>query len=137
MRQPMMLIALSALGACASPLPPADPKQAWVDLYTMTPGRLVMADRLDGQRLNDGRYFQVTPGKHELVVRFDYEVYAGGFTTDPRERTCYLTVRFDDFKAGERYRLVARAPVMDPEVALYDASRNRVVDEASNVFCIP
>ncbi|MBK4998410.1 DUF2057 domain-containing protein [Pseudomonas sp. S31] len=137
MRQPMMLIALSALGACASPLPPADPKQAWVDLYTMTPGRLVMADRLDGQRLNDGRYFQVTPGKHELVVRFDYEVYAGGFTTDPRERTCYLTVRFDDFKAGERYRLVARAPVMEPEVAMYDASRTRVVNEASNVFCIP
>ncbi|MBF8744571.1 hypothetical protein E2H86_06120 [Pseudomonas putida] len=137
MRQPMMLIALSALGACASPLPPADPKQAWVDLYTMTPGRLVMADRLDGQRLNDGRYFQVTPGKHELVVRFDYEVYSGGLTTDPRDRTCYLTVRFDNFKAGERYRLVARAPVMDPEVAMYDASRNKVVDEASNVFCIP
>ena len=48
MRQPMMLIALSALGACASPLPPVDPKQAWVDLYTMTPGRVIMADRLDG-----------------------------------------------------------------------------------------
>lgn len=71
MRQPMMLIALSALGACASPLPPKDPKQAWVDLYTMTPGRVIMADRLDGKRLDDGRYFQVTPGKHELIVRFD------------------------------------------------------------------
>lgn len=64
-------------GACASPLPPVDPKQAWVDLYTMTPGRVIMADRLDGKRLDDGRYFQVTPGKHELVVRFDYEIYAG------------------------------------------------------------
>ncbi len=109
MRQPMMLIALSALGACASPLPPVDPKQAWVDLYTMTPGRAIMADRLDGKRLDDGRYFQVTPGKHELVVRFDYEIYAGGMLTSPKDRTCYLTVRFDDFKAGERYRLEARA----------------------------
>lgn len=96
-----------------------------------------MADRLDGKRLDDGRYFQLTPGKHELVVRFDFEVYSGGFTTDPTERTCYLTVRFNDFKAGERYRLEARAPVMQPQVLLYDASRKVVVDEPSEVFCIP
>ncbi|HDS1733608.1 MULTISPECIES: hypothetical protein [Pseudomonas] len=137
MRQPMMLIALSALGACASPLPPVDPKQAWVDLYTMTPGRVIMAERLDGKRLNDGRYFQVTPGRHELVVRFDYEVNAGLFTTDPTERTCYLTVRFDHFEAGQRYRLEARAPAMQPQVFLYDTSRNVLVDEPSEVFCIP
>lgn len=138
MRQPMLLIALSALGACAStPLPPVDPKQAWVDLYTMTPGRLLMADRLDGQRLDDGRYFQVSPGKHELVVRFDYEVYSGGFSTDPTERTCYLTVRYDQFKAGERYRLEARAPAMQPQVYLYGANRTVLVDEPSDVTCIP
>jgi len=137
MRQPMMLIALSALGACASPLPPADPKQAWIDLYTITPGRVIMADRLDGKRLNDGRYFQVTPGKHELVVRFDYEVTSGLFTTDPPERTCYLTVRFDNFEAGQRYRLEARAPAMQPQVYLYDNSRKVLVDEPSDIFCIP
>jgi hypothetical protein len=132
-----MLIALSALGACASPLPPADPKQAWIDLYTITPGRVIMADRLDGKRLNDGRYFQVTPGKHELVVRFDYEVTSGLFTTDPTERTCYLTVRFDNFEAGQRYRLEARAPAMQPQVYLYDNSRKVLVDEPSDIFCIP
>ena len=137
MRQPMLLIALGALGACASPLPPADPKQAWIDLYTITPGRLVMADRLDGKRLDDGRFFQVSPGRHELIVRFDFEVYSGGFTTDPTERTCYLTVRYNDFRAGQRYRLEARAPVMQPVVYLYDAERNVVVDEPSDVFCIP
>jgi hypothetical protein len=65
-----------------------------------------------------------------------YEVYSGGFSTDP-ERTCYLTVRYDDFKAGERYRLEARAPVMQPQVLLYDANRKVVVNEPSNVFCIP
>ncbi|MFV3403918.1 MULTISPECIES: PA0061/PA0062 family lipoprotein [Pseudomonas] len=137
MRQPLMLIALSALGACASPLPPVDPGKAWVDLSTTTPGRTIMADRLDGQRLNDGRYFQVSPGKHELVVRFDFEVYSGGLTSEPTERTCYLTVRFNDFKAGERYRLEARAPVMQPQLLMYDASRKVVVDEPSEVFCIP
>lgn len=66
MRQPMMLLAISTLGACASPLPPVDNKQAWVDLYTITPGKVVMAERLDGKRLTDGRFFQVTPGAHEL-----------------------------------------------------------------------
>lgn len=137
MRKPIMLIALSTLGACASPLPPSDPKQAWIDLYTITPGRLVMADRLDGKRLDDGRYFQVSPGRHELVVRFDFEVYSGGFTTDPTERTCYLTVKYDNFEAGHRYRLEARAPVMQPTVYLYDEQRTLVVDEPSNVFCVP
>ncbi|MFB4391157.1 MULTISPECIES: hypothetical protein [unclassified Pseudomonas] len=137
MRQPMMLIALSALGACASPLPPKDPEKAWVDLYTTTPGRTIMADRLDGKRLEDGRYFQITPGQHELVARFDYEVQAGGFNADPTERICYLTVRYDHFKAGERYRLEARAPAMQPQVLLYDGNRKVVVNEPSRVFCVP
>ncbi|MDZ5603210.1 hypothetical protein SJI00_10530 [Pseudomonas sp. RP23018S] len=137
MRQPMMLLAFTVLGGCASPLPPVDPKQAWVDLYTITPGRLLMADRLDGERLNDGRYFQVSPGKHELVVRFDYEVYSGGISTNPTDRTCYLTVRFNQFKAGERYRLEARAPAMQPRIYLYDAQRTVLVDEPSRIFCVP
>lgn len=124
-------------GLAPAPCHLSTPSKAWVDLYTVTPGRILMADRLDGQRLEDGRYFQITPGKHELVVRFDYEIYAGGMLTSPKERTCYLTVRFDDFKAGERYRLEARAPVMDPQVLLYDASRKVVVNEPSDVFCIP
>lgn len=96
-----------------------------------------MADRLDGQRTEDGRYFRVTPGKHELVVRFDYEIYGGGPMTQPGDRTCYLTVRFDNFRAGERYRTEARAPVMEPQVLLYDGSRKVVVNEPSEVFCIP
>lgn len=136
MRQPLMLLTVSTLAACSNPLPPIDTKQAWVDLYTITPGRLVMADRLDGTRLNDGRYFQVTPGPHELIVRFDYEVYAGGFTSEPVDRTCYLTVRYDNFQAGQRYRLEARAMSMTPNAWLYDADR-KVLAEERDVHCIP
>ncbi|MEE3634053.1 hypothetical protein CYD26_15220 [Pseudomonas sp. FFUP_PS_473] len=136
MRQPLMLLTVSTLAACSNPLPPIDTKQAWVDLYTITPGRLVMADRLDGTRLNDGRYFQVTPGPHELIVRFDYEVYAGGFTSEPVERTCYLTVRYDNFQAGQRYRLEARALSMTPNAWLYDADR-KILAEERDVHCIP
>ncbi|PWB31628.1 hypothetical protein DCO48_16595 [Pseudomonas sp. SDI] len=137
MRQPAMLIAFSALGACASPLPPVDSKQAWIDLYTVTPGKVLMADRLDGERLNDGRYFQVTPGKHELTVRFDFEVYSGGFSVDPTERTCYLKIRYDGFEAGQRYRLEARAPAMLPSAYLYNAQRQVVAEEDHNVYCVP
>lgn len=136
MRQPLMLLTVSTLAACSNPLPPIDTKQAWVDLYTITPGRLVMADRLDGTRLNDGRYFQVTPRPHELIVRFDYEVYAGGFTSEPVERTCYLTVRYDNFQAGQRYRLEARALSMTPNAWLYDADR-KILAEERDVHCIP
>ncbi|ATR81113.1 MULTISPECIES: hypothetical protein [Pseudomonas] len=136
MRQPLMLLTVSTLAACSNPLPPIDTKQAWVDLYTITPGRLVMADRLDGTRLIDGRYFQVPPGPHELIVRFDYEVYAGGFTSEPVERTCYLTVRYDNFQAGQRYRLEARALSMTPNAWLYDADR-KVLAEERDVHCIP
>ncbi|MNH01275.1 hypothetical protein D3C79_604890 [compost metagenome] len=96
-----------------------------------------MADRLDGERLNDGRFFQVTPGAHELVVRFDYEVYSGGFTTDPTDRTCYLKVKYDSFQAGQRYRLEARAPAMQPSAYLYDAQRKVVAEESHDIFCIP
>ena len=138
MRQPMMLIVLSALGACASPLPPVDPKQAWVDLYTMTPGRVIRADRLDGKRLDDGRYFQVTPGRHELTVRFDFEVMGGGMlmTTEPRERLCYMTVPYEHFEAGQRYRLEARSLAFTPSARLLNA-RGEIVATERAIHCVP
>lgn len=137
MRQPAMLLAFSTLGACVSPMPPVDQKQAWIDLYTTTPGKVIMAERLDGKRLNDGRFFQVTPGKHELVVRFDYEINVGIFNMDPTERTCYLTLEYDGFQAGQRYRLEARAlATTEPNARLYDAQR-QVVAKERLTHCVP
>ena len=80
MRQLLLPVAAVFLSACAStPIPPVDPQQAWVDFTTPTPGsKLVMAQRLDGKNLDDGRFFQMPPGPHELMVRFDFEVPAGG-----------------------------------------------------------
>ncbi|WP_397448996.1 hypothetical protein [Pseudomonas sp. NA-150] len=128
MRQPFVLLILGALGACSStPIPPADPQHAWVDMYT-TSGRLMMADRLDGKHLADGRYFQVTPGQHELVVRLDFEVFTG-FNSGSFDRICYLTVPYNDFAAGQRYRLEARVVVQRPEVRLYDAERKIVATD--------
>ncbi|MBF8008388.1 hypothetical protein IZT72_27750 [Pseudomonas brenneri] len=142
MRQLLPALVAIFLSACAStPIPPADPQQAWVDFATPTPGaKLVMAQRLDGKNLNDGRYFQVPPGSHELMVRFDFEVYAGGGLgsglSQPQDRTCFITVQYDQFEAGQRYRLEGRSLGFIPNIRLYNAQRQLLAEERS-VNCIP
>ena len=125
MRRLPLFIGLLALAACASPLPPADPQQAWVQPYASA-GHLLMAQRLDGQRLNDGRYFQVSPGAHELEARFQYEVNRGGGLdgmSEPLQITCHIRVRYADFAAGRRYRLDARPLALKAQAWLFDEQR--------------
>lgn len=117
------LFALALLGGCAGPLPAHDPQMAWVDLYT-APGKTLMAERLDGKSVNDGRYFQVTPGRHELIVRFQYEVPSGGGMgqmSEPTELTCRVKVTHD-FAAGQRYRLELRPQLRSALALLTDAN---------------
>lgn len=138
MRTLLWLLAACLLSACTSTLiPPADPAMAWVDLETQT-GKLVMAERLDNKRQADGRYFQVTPGSHELMVRFDFEVFVGGMGmfSDPQERLCYVTVDYDNFQPGQRYRLQARSLGFNAYARLYDAT-GKVVAEERLVNCLP
>ena len=138
MRTLLWLLAACLLSACTStPVPPADPAMAWVDLETQT-GKLVMAERLDNKRQADGRYFQVTPGSHELMVRFDFEVFVGGMGmfSDPQERLCYVTVDYDNFQPGQRYRLQARSLGFNAYARLYDAT-GKVVAEERLVNCLP
>ena len=138
MRTLLWLLAACLLSACTStPIPPADPTMAWVDLETQT-GKLVMAERLDNKRQADGRYVQVTPGSHELMVRFDFEVFVGGMGmfSDPQERLCYVTVDYDNFQPGQRYRLQARSLGFNAYARLYDAT-GKVVAEERLVNCLP
>ncbi|PAA31203.1 PA0061/PA0062 family lipoprotein [Pseudomonas fragi] len=138
MRTLLWLLAACLLSACTStPIPPADPTMAWVELETQT-GKLVMAERLDNKRQADGRYFQVTPGSHELMVRFDFEVFVGGMGmfSDPQERLCYVTVDYDNFQPGQRYRLQARSLGFNAYARLYDAT-GKVVAEERLVNCLP
>ena len=67
-----VILSLLLLAGCASPLPAADPQQAWVDLRPL-PGQVLMADELDRRDLRDGRYFQMAPGAHELLLRYQFE----------------------------------------------------------------
>lgn len=126
MRALLITPLLLVLAACASPLPKPDPQQAWVELYSSA-DTLLMADRLDDKRWPDGRYFQVTPGTHELETRFQFEVHNGGSLGglgEPLRMTCEIRVRYDGFAAGQRYRLEARQQSMKAQAWLYDAQRN-------------
>lgn len=137
MRLPLLLsLALPLLAACATPpVPEHDPRQAWIDLHTYT-GKVIMAERLDGQRLDDGRYFQAPAGSHELVIRYDYEVSGGGgLFGEPYDRLCYLTVRYDHFVAGQRYVLQAQDAAMQASARLYDPQKN-IVAEARDINCL-
>lgn len=138
MRPILPLITVGILAGCAGPLPMHDPTMAWVDLTTTT-GKLVMADKLDRQRTEDGRYFQVSPGRHELQVRFDYEYRAGMalgmFADDYTEITCFIRLSYDHFEAGERYRLEVRSLANDVDAWLYDAKRQEVA-RLSDMQCL-
>ncbi|MBT2295161.1 hypothetical protein [Pseudomonas fluorescens] len=141
MRLTMLLLAFVSMSGCAtSPLPQVDPNMAWVDFATPMPGgKMLMAESLDGQRLRDGRFFQVSPGSHELKVRFDFEVPGGGglgMQAEPQERLCYMLVRYDHFEAGQRYRLEARNLAFTPSARLYNAQRE-IVAEERQVNCVP
>jgi hypothetical protein len=131
MRQPLLITALLTLAGCATPaLPPVDPQQAWIEMFTYT-GNLVMADKLDGKSWPDGRYFQVQPGKHELQIRFDYETdgLLGSAFLDASNRTCYIVIAYDHFAPGQRYRLEARNAGVTISGRLYDAQRKMVAED--------
>ncbi|MEO6680498.1 MAG: hypothetical protein ABIO21_24450 [Pseudomonas sp.] len=139
MRRLWLLLAASVIGGCVSPLPSVNPQMAWIDLATPTPGgRLLMAERLDNQRLSDGRFFQVAPGSHELMVRFDFETYAGGLGmfSDPQERLCYMTVPYEHFEAGQRYRLEGRSLSFTPSARLVNA-KGEIVAQERQINCVP
>ena len=134
MRLPLLL-SLLTLAACAGPLPTPAPDQAWVDLQA-SGIELLMSHKLDGKQTADGRYFQVSPGAHELEARYRFEITQGGVGSfaEPREMTCYLRVRYDHFAAGQHYRLEARSQLFRARGWLYDANR-QVVARAEVLHC--
>ncbi|HEN8712435.1 TPA: hypothetical protein U8203_002984 [Pseudomonas putida] len=139
MRRLPLLLIITASAGCQAPMPAASPQMAWVDFSMPFPNdRVLMAERLDNQRLRDGRFFQVSPGSHELMVRFDYEANGGGGMSmmgGTTVRQCYLTIHYADFEAGQRYVLEARSMALTPEARLYNA-QGQVVAQVSEFYCL-
>ena len=123
MRILMLVVALSSLGGCALWMPQPDPNQAWIDLDPHGETEL-MAVAVDERPLKDDRYFQVAPGSHQLGMRYRFAVttYIG------------LTLSYDSFNAGARYRLVAGGYGFRPWAKLYD-QHDRMLAKATERGC--
>ncbi|MNH30936.1 hypothetical protein D3C79_912610 [compost metagenome] len=83
---------------------------------------------VDDQAWADKRYFEVSPGSHELTVRYLFPVTPSniGPVSEPLWRDCQLNVKFKDFNAGQRYQLEAGSIGFRPWAKLYDEQRNLV-----------
>ena len=128
MRTLLVISALLLLSGCAGLLlPHPDPNQAWIDLTTGQDDTL-HAVEVDDRAWADKRYFEVSPGSHELTVRYLFPVTPSniGPVSEPLWRDCQLSVKFKDFNAGQRYQLEAGSIGFRPWAKLYDEQRNLV-----------
>jgi hypothetical protein len=128
MRLPVAFTFALGLTGCAGPLPAPSPDAAWVDMTAQT-SDIFMSDKLDGKRTPDGRYFQVSPGAHELEARYEFEIASGGFGDfgDTQYMRCTMVVRYDDFQPGRRYLFQARSLGFTPQGWLRDEDGNVLV----------
>lgn len=133
--KPLLLIpALSLvllLSACAGPMPKADPSEAWISLEEEEGPSDLMAERVDGKNVDDGRYFEVQPGAHRLDVTLFEEV--GG---DSDQVDCRGSVSYPNFKAGEHYKLVESTLGTEVRARLYDG-KGKQVASARGFECMP
>ncbi len=122
---------LIACSACAGPLPERDPSMAWVDVQAQA-GHQLSAQRMDGDKVTDARYFQVSPGPHQLQMRLTYE--RSGNSIGVSERRCRVNIVYADFQAGQRYSIRALAKGWTVRAWLYNAAGQRII-ESKPVRC--
>ena len=133
MKSSVLLAAvLSVLAAgCEATLPEPDPAMAWVDV-TGRAGYSLSARRLDGVKVDDARFFQLTPGRHRLELRLGYE--RRGSSAGSQWRHCRVELEHADFVAGQRYSIYAVATGFTVRVWLRDQTGARIV-ESRAVHC--
>lgn len=111
--------------ACTGPVPEHDPNMAWVDVRNQA-GHHLSAQRVDRSKVSDARYFQVSPGAHQLQVRLTYD--QGGSRTGDSQRRCLVDIAYDSFQAGQRYSIRALAKGWTVRAWLYNAAGQRLIE---------
>ncbi len=124
-------VLLIACSACAAPLPEHDSNMAWVDVQAQA-GHQLSAQRMDGEKVDDARYFQISPGAHQLQVRLTYE--RGGSNAADSQRRCLVDIAYSEFAAGQRYSIRALAKGWTVRVWLHNAAGQRII-ESKPVRC--
>ncbi len=116
---------LVTCSACAVSLPEHNPTMAWVDVQSQA-GHQLSAQRIDGTKVNDARYFQTNPGEHELQMHLSYD--RGGSTTGDSQRRCRVNIAYADFQAGQRYNIRALAKGWTVRAWLYSSDGQRLIE---------
>lgn len=120
-----------ACSACAAPLPEHDPNMAWIDVQVQANHRL-SAQRMDNVKVDDARYFQVSPGAHQLQLRLTYD--RGSSNGGDNQRRCQVEIAYPEFVAGQRYSIRALAKGWTVRAWLYNADGQRIM-ESKPVRC--
>lgn len=108
------------LSACAGPMPKADPSEAFIGLEQ--PGSAdLLAQRIDGQQVNEGRYFEVKPGAHRLDMTL-----ISGADGNSLDLSCTGHLSYSEFKAGEHYQVNASSEGLKAGVSLMDSHGNQL-----------
>lgn len=124
-------VLLITSSACAAPLPEHEPDMAWIDVQSQA-GHRLSAQRMDGSKVNDARYFQGSPGRHQLQMRLTYD--RGGNNTGDSQRRCLVDVDYADFQAGHSYSVRALAKGWTARAWLYSSDGQRLI-ESKPVRC--
>lgn len=127
MRTLLLAGGLLVLSGCSLLMPTPDPNRAWVDLDTQ-PDADLAAVEVDDKSWDRTRYFEVDPGTRELTVRYQFTVDPTniGPVDSPLWRDCQLNLKFNDFSAGQKYRLQAGSIGFRPWAKLYDEQQKIV-----------
>jgi len=127
MRVFLLFPGLLALAGCNLLLPRHDPSQAWIELNAEVPYSL-RASEVDRKALDEHRFFQISPGTHELGMRYRFEVAGSniGPGSAPYERDCLIRLTYKEFAAGQRYSLEVGKVGFRPWARLYDERRQEV-----------
>ncbi|MDI2594415.1 hypothetical protein POF45_23735 [Pseudomonas sp. 681] len=118
------------LSACAGPMPQPDPGMAWIGLQEEAPNDM-LAERVDGKRIDDGRFFEVAPGSHNLEVTL-FEIPGG----DSNQQDCEGKVSYNQFHAGEHYKLVETSLGREVSAKLED-SHGKELAQTGDFQCMP
>lgn len=113
---------------CAAELPEHDSSMAWVDVAGRA-GYSLSARRQDGKQTDDVRYFQLTPGRHQLELRLGYE--RRGSSAGSQWRYCRVEFDYDSFAAGERYSIYAVTMGFTVRVWLRNQAGERALESRS------
>ncbi len=125
MKHRVLWLALLATGlsGCEAALPDQNPDMAWVKVSGRA-GYSLSASRLDGTRLNDARYVQLTPGRHLLELRLGYQRKG----SDSSRHYCRIEIDYAGFSAGSQYDIHAVAMGHTVRAWLRDGQGERLVE---------